>query len=360
MRMALREARKGLGRTSPNPCVGAVVVKNGRVLGKGWHRAAGLPHAEVEAVRDAEHNGHSVRGATLYVTLEPCSTWGRTPPCAGLIVEKGIRHVVAGATDPNPRHRGKGLHWLKKMGVRVTDGVLERECLNLNRGWNHWIVNRTPWVIAKCGMTLDGKIATAQQESKWITGAGARQEAQRLRSRVDAILVGINTVLADDPSLTVRLPGYHGKQPWRVALDAKGRIPLKSRLVQGNEDGRTWIFVSKNTSQRRVRQLLEQGIKVSRVNERNGRLNVAAVLKGLGDAGIVNLLVEGGGGVLGSFLDEQCIHEVCLFVAPMILGGKGSVKAFGGKGVLKWSESAKISECQVFKIKKDLIVKGFI
>ena len=204
MRVALRLARRGYGATSPNPMVGAVLVQGGRVIGRGWHRRAGGPHAEIEALRDARGRGQAVKGATLYVTLEPCCTHGRTPPCTDAIRAAGISRVVAGAIDPNPRHAGRGFTRLREAGIAVTHGVLAGDCARLNEAFNHWIVRRTPFVTVKAGMTLDGKIATASGESRWITGEKARACGMKLRQGADAILVGINTVLADDPSLTVR------------------------------------------------------------------------------------------------------------------------------------------------------------
>src|ERR1041385_7435431 len=204
MRLALRLARRGCGTSSPNPMVGAVLLKQGVIIGRGWHRRAGGPHAEIEALRDAERKGRSPKGATLYVTLEPCSTHGRTPPCTDAIVAAGIKRVVVGATDPNPPHAGRAFRLLKRAGIGVTPGVHAEECARLNEAFNHWIVRRTPFVTVKAAMTLDGKIATANGESKWITGEQARACGMKLRQGADAILVGINTLLADDPSLTVR------------------------------------------------------------------------------------------------------------------------------------------------------------
>src|SRR5512135_3049556 len=207
MRLALRLARRAYGQTSPNPMVGAVLVKGGKVIGRGWHHRAGEPHAEIEALRDAQERGHAVRGATLYVTLEPCCTHGRTPPCTEAIVAAGIKRVVAGAVDPNPQHRGRAFRILRRAGIAVTQGVMAEECVRLNEAFNHWIVHRTPLVTVKAGMTLDGKIATAAGESRWITGGRARAYGMKLRQGADAILIGINTVLADDPSLTFRGAG---------------------------------------------------------------------------------------------------------------------------------------------------------
>ena len=230
MRRALQLARRGLGRTSPNPMVGAVLVRGGRVIGEGWHRRAGLPHAEVEALRDAARRGERVRGATLFVTLEPCCTHGRTPPCTEAILAAGIRRVVVAATDPNPRHAGEGLEILKKAGVDVVlpKSEIGNRKSEINEAFNHWIVKRTPFVTVKAAMTLDGKIATASGESKWITGVRSRQVAMRLRFASDAVLVGINTVLADNPSLTARGPGGRVRKPLRrFVLDGFARTPIE-------------------------------------------------------------------------------------------------------------------------------------
>src|SRR5476651_722196 len=252
MRLALRLARRGYGATSPNPMVGAVLVKGGKIIGRGWHRRAGLPHAEIEALRDAQKRGQNPRGATLYVTLEPCCTHGRTPPCTDAIISAGIKKVVIGATDPNPKHAGKGFKILHRAGVEVFGlrrhvGALESgdtsphsklagECEKMNEAFNHWIVHRTPFVTVKAAMTLDGKIATASGESKWITGETARAHGMKLRLGNDAILVGINTILADNPGLTVRKPMADGR--WqagiairRIVLDSMARTPLDSKVV---------------------------------------------------------------------------------------------------------------------------------
>jgi diaminohydroxyphosphoribosylaminopyrimidine deaminase / 5-amino-6-(5-phosphoribosylamino)uracil reductase len=230
MRLALGLARRGYGATSPNPMVGAVLARGGRVLGRGWHHRVGLLHAEIEALRDAQKLGHNPRGATLYVTLEPCSTHGRTPPCTDAIMAAGIKRVVVGATDPNPKHAGRAFKILRRAGIEVTHGILGEECTRLNEAFNHWIVRGTPFVTVKAGMTLDGKIATASGESRWITGERARAYGMKLREGADAILVGVNTILADDPSLTLR-PAKKtktSKQLRRIVLDTMARAPLNA------------------------------------------------------------------------------------------------------------------------------------
>src|SRR5580658_2037588 len=229
MRLALRLARRGFGHTSPNPIVGAVLVRDGAVLGRGWHHRAGEAHAEIEALRDARRRTGSAEGAsgaTLYVTLEPCSTQGRTPPCTEAIIAAGIGRVVAAATDPNPAHAGRGFELLRRAGLEVSDGLLAQEAAEMNEAFAHWIVHRTPLVTVKAGMSLDGKIATVTGESRWITGEKARRLAMKLRAGSDAILVGVKTILADDPSLTVRLAGFKEKRWRRIILDPRARTPL--------------------------------------------------------------------------------------------------------------------------------------
>lgn len=339
MRLALSLAARGRGWTSPNPMVGAVLVRGGKVIGRGWHQRAGGPHAEIAALLDAKRRGNSVRGATLYVTLEPCSTQGRTPPCTDAIVAAGIRKVVAGATDPNPRHAGRGFSVLKKAGVAVVRGLLEAECRELNPAFNHWIVHRTPWVTVKAAMTLDGKIATASGESKWITGEVARRQAMKLRHEADAILVGIGTVLADDPSLTVRgTPTYNGepKRLRRIILDSQARTPLTAHVVTDQFAHLTTVVVSAAAPIRRV-VALSRLVKVlvapvSRKTSSKAGLDLPWLLKRLGAEDVTSLLVEGGGEVNASFLLQGLAHRAAFFYAPMIMGGSDAVRAVGGTG----------------------------
>src|SRR5271156_3827485 len=229
MKLALALARRAYGATSPNPMVGAVLVKGARVIGRGWPHRAGLPHAEIEALRDSQKHGHDPKGATLYVTLEPCSTHGRTPPCTSAIIDAGIRRVVAVARDPNPAHAGRGFAILERAGIEVSIGLLAEEVAEMNAAFQHWIVHRTPLVTVKAGMSLDGKIATMAGESRWITGEKSRNLGMKLRAGADAILVGVNTVLADDPSLTVRLAGFKNKRLRRIILDPRARTPLTAK-----------------------------------------------------------------------------------------------------------------------------------
>src|SRR2546425_8172149 len=257
MRVAFRLAKQGYGSTSPNPMVGAVLVKRGRIIGRGWHKHAGEPHAEINAIADSRRHGADPAGATLYVTLEPCSTYGRTPPCTDAIKSAGIQRVVVAATDPNPKHCGQGLSLLRDAGIKVITGVLDAEATELNAAFNHWIVHGTPFVTVKAAMSLDGKIATATGDAKWITGPAARRLGMKLRLGADAILVGVNTVLADDPSLTVRdIPGAAQKlrcNPLRrIILDSRARTPLAARVVSDKWRGLTTVVVTRAAPRARI------------------------------------------------------------------------------------------------------------
>ena len=296
MRAALKEALKGVGATSPNPTVGAVIVKHGRILSRGWHRKAGQPHAEVEALR-ALTTPEDARGATLYVTLEPCSTHGRTPPCTDAIISAGFRRVVVGTMDPHPSHAGHGLELLKKNGIEVLCGVLEPECKRINRAFFKWITSKRPWVIAKAGLSLDGRITRVPGEGQWLTGPMARKDAHRLRALADAVLVGAGTVRTDDPSLTVRaVPLPAGKdQPWRVVVTRSGDLPQGARLLNDEYRTRTRVFQNRP---------------------------LGYVLAELGrDYKATTVLAEGGGTLLAALFAEGLVDEVCFYVAPLLCGG---------------------------------------
>jgi len=358
MRVALRLARRGYGATSPNPMVGAVLVKGGKILGRGWHHRAGEPHAEIEALRNAQKLGHSVRGATLYVTLEPCCTHGRTPPCTDAIIAAGIKCVAVGATDPNPQHAGRGFEILRRAGIKVVPGIVAKECTRLNEAFNHWIVHRTPLVTVKAAMTLDGKIATASGESKWITGERARAYGMKLRQGSDAILVGINTVLADDPSLTFR-SGNGPKSTHRlrrIILDSLARTPLTAKVVTDEQAYLTTIVVSKTAPKKRVVALAKQANVLVTPTTKNSSLNLRWLLKGLGAVGITSLFVEGGGEVNASFLLGGLAQRVAFFYAPKILGGRDSRKGVAGDGVKSLSEVVPLTDLRWQKLGADLLL----
>lgn len=366
MREALRLARKGFGFTSPNPLVGALLVRQGVIIGRGWHHRAGQPHAEIEALHNASRRGFSPKGATLYVTLEPCSTQGRTPPCTAAIHAAGIKAVIVGATDPNPRHRGRAFRLLRKAGVTVKHGVLADECTRLNEAFNHWITRRTPFVTVKAAMTLDGKIATADGQSKWITGEKARAQGMLLRQGSDAILVGINTILADNPSLTVRgikSAGPAGKRLRRVVLDSQARTPLNATVVTDEHAALTTIIVTKHAPanrvkalSKRVRVLVAPATKTSRASA----VDVAWVLHTLGAENVTSLLVEGGGEVNASFLLQSLAQRIAFFYAPKILGGRNSRPAVGGSGARSLDETLNLRDVEWRKLGKDLLLTARI
>ncbi|MCS7049210.1 MAG: bifunctional diaminohydroxyphosphoribosylaminopyrimidine deaminase/5-amino-6-(5-phosphoribosylamino)uracil reductase RibD [Verrucomicrobiae bacterium] len=332
MRRALELARRGVGWTSPNPCVGAVLVRGHRVLGEGWHRGAGLPHAEIEALQDAKRRGHTPVEATLYVTLEPCCTQGRTPPCTEAIMAAGIRRVVVGATDPNPRHRGRGLRMLRAAGLQVTQGVLAEEARDLNKAFARWITTGRPWVIVKTAMSADGKIATASGDSRWITSVAARTLTHRMRAEVDALLVSAGTVVRDDPQLTVR-HGVHGRQPWRVVVDARGRSPRTARLFRDAWRHRTVVVTTAKSSPSWRAWLAQQGVTVLVVAADGEHVNLRALLVALGSLEITSVMVEAGGDLVWALLDAGLVDELCWIYAPRILGGRAAPTAVDGVGV---------------------------
>ncbi len=333
MRRALALARRGRGWTSPNPCVGAVLVRANQILGEGYHARAGAPHAEVEAIRRAKLDGpRSIRhGLTLYVTLEPCSTHGRTPPCTQAIISAGIGRVVVAARDPNPKHNGRGLGQLRRAGIKVEQGLLADDATQLNSGFNHWIVNGRPLVIAKAAMSLDGKIATRTGDSRWITDTKARRVSHQLRAQYDAVLVGAGTAQHDDPRLTLR-HGVRGQQPWRVLVDGQGQVPLSAHLFSDRLRQRTIVATTSHSSPHWRKQLVAAGVTVLNLPVAGGHVSLKTLLRLLGRRQITSLLVEGGGGLLGAFCDKDLVDEVRFFYAPVILGGATATAAVAGAG----------------------------
>ena len=360
MAQALRLAKRAYGQTSPNPLVGAVLVQDGEVIGRGWHHRAGAPHAEIEALADAARRQRSVSGATVYVTLEPCCSHGRTPPCTEALMRAGVSRVVVAAVDPNPRHAGHGLVLLREAGITVDSGVLEAKSNRINEAFNHWIVHRIPWVTAKSAMTLDGKIATASGESKWITGPQSRAHAQHLRLGVDAVLVGVETVLADDPSLTVRTqPGFR-RPAWhpvklRIILDTRARTPLGCRLVSDDERASTLVVVGESAAREAV-EALQTRVTVLQAPEREGRIDLAWLMSELGRMGVLHLLVEGGGTVLASFFAAGLVHRTAFFYAPRILGGEESRRSVAGRGFRSLAEAPSLTDVESRRFGEDLFI----
>ena len=337
MRDALRLAKRARGETSPNPLVGAVLAKRGNIIGRGWHRRAGLPHAEVEAIADAKRKGNPTKGATLYVTLEPCSTSGRTPPCTRAIAGAGIARVVVAATDPNPAHADRTFRLLKRKGITVEHGALAAEAAEINFAFNHWITTGLPFVTIKAAMTLDGKIATASGESKWITGPQARREGMKLRHEADAILVGVNTIIADDPGLTlrdVRRPKaeWRGPDLRRIILDPRARTPLGSRVLGDEFAEQTTVVVSRDAPAGRLAKLKERCRVITCPLAKRG-FNLKSLLRKLGRQDCTHLLVEGGGETNAAFIEAGLASRVAFFYAPKILGGRDARTAVAGEGL---------------------------
>lgn len=357
MKLALRLAAKGAGWVSPNPMVGAVVVKDGRIVGRGYHRRVGLPHAEVEALRNA---GEAARGADLYVTLEPCNHQGRTPPCTQAILAAGIRRVIIAARDPNPQVTGGGAEFLAAQGVDISLGVLEAEARQLNEAWFHWVKTGRPWVIAKAACSLDGRIATATGESQWLTGEIARAFGHRLRHQVDAILVGIGTVLADNPQLTARLPRGRSQDPIRIVLDSRLRLPLKARLVQLNSPAPTWVATTSQAPPDTIRALEDHGVQVVVLPADAGRVSLPALLRLLGERQVQSVLVEGGAETLGAFFDQSLVHQFNFFYAPKILGGIKAPGVVGGQGVAHLGEAHIARNIAIRRLGVDLLVSGYL
>lgn len=331
MARALVLAGRGLGRTHPNPAVGAVLVKGSRVIGEGYHRRAGGPHAEVAALRNASG---STAGATLYVTLEPCPHFGRTPPCVDAILEARIARVVVGTRDPNPKVRGRGLRRLRDAGVRVATGVLESECRRLLSGYRTWVRQRRPMVVLKLAASLDGRIATLTGASRWITGRQARRRSHEMRNRLDAVMVGAGTVRADDPRLTCRIPG--GRDPIRVVVDGRLSVSPRCRMLRTTSRAPTWITTSQSAPQRRAALLERAGAEVIRL--RGGTtLHLKEVLRELGRRGVTSVLIEGGATLAAAALREKVVDRLVLFLAPIMIGGDGvpAVAALGTRSVAR-------------------------
>jgi diaminohydroxyphosphoribosylaminopyrimidine deaminase / 5-amino-6-(5-phosphoribosylamino)uracil reductase len=371
MGRALALARRALGQTAPNPMVGAVVVKNRRIIGEGYHHRAGAPHAEIHALVAA---GDRAAHSDLYVTLEPCSTQGRTPPCTEAIIAAGIQRVVVAAADPNPRHSGRGLELLKQAGLKVEVGLLEHEATQLNAPFNKWIQTGLPFVTVKAGMSLDGKIATAAGESRWITGEKSRALVQELRRASDAIMVGSGTVDADDPQLTVRV-GEMDRQPWRVIVDSHGECALTARVFSDEHRQRTLVLTSGLSATLWRKRLTENGVTVVECGVRsatnkegaavgNGRsrsvIDLHDALKQLGQREITSVMVEGGGGLIGAMFDARLVDKAVFFYAPKIIGGASAPTAVGGQGIGALKDAINLRNVEMRHLGEDWVVIGNI
>jgi diaminohydroxyphosphoribosylaminopyrimidine deaminase / 5-amino-6-(5-phosphoribosylamino)uracil reductase len=357
MRLALKEARKGLGRTSPNPCVGAVIVKDDCVIAKGYHKKAGTPHAEINALRLA---GKEAFGATLYVTLEPCNHTGRTPPCSHAVADAGIKKVVAGMEDPNPLVHGSGLAFLRRNNIEVLSGVLAEECREINRPFLKYITTSLPWVIMKAGISLDGRITYEKGKNGWITGPQSLRKAHQLRDISDAIMVGVGTICIDDPSLTTRLAHRKGKDPQRVVLDTALRTPLSAKILHLDSQSATWIFCGHKADSQRKDDLLATGAIVHSVDlDKAGGVNIAQVLAVLGREGMSSVLVEGGGRVHGSMLKNRLVDHANLFYGPLFCGDNGTPVVRGISASLS-NDAIHLEKLHYQRFGDDLMIEGDI
>lgn len=357
MKRAIEISKKGIGYTNPNPLVGAVIVKKNKIIGEGYHEVYGGSHAEVNAFKNVTED---VKGATMYVSLEPCSHYGKTPPCANTIVEQGISKVVIGMMDPNPMVAGKGIEILRNNGILVEVGVLEEEIRKLNEIFLKYIISKRPFCILKTAMTLDGKIATVTGESKWITNEKSRAYVHQVRQQVSAIMVGINTVLIDDPSLTTRLVGKKGMDPVRVIVDSKGRIPLNAKVLNINSNAITIVATTAKIKPQKIKALEEKGAKVIVVSSREGRVDLAQLIKYLGEMGIDSILLEGGATLNFSALEQGIVDKVIAFIAPKIFGGDIAKTPVGGQGKVKVNQAFTLRDITSSMMNNDIMIEGYI
>ena len=357
MHLALSLARKGMGTTSPNPMVGAVLVRGNRIVGKGYHRKAGMPHAEVVALNEAKEEA---KGATLYVNLEPCVHIGKTPPCVNSIKAAGIRRVVVAMLDPNPLVNGMGVNELKKAGIDVKVGLLEAEAKRLNEAFVTYMEKKRPFFTMKGAVSLDGKIATKTCDSKWISNEESRRYVNKLRSAVDGIMVGINTIILDNPLLIPKI-ARPKKYPIRIILDSKLRIPFSCDVVKTSEKYKTWIFTADDSRSDKELKLNSMGVEVIRVpKDEDGRVSPKHVCEELFRREIMHVLVEGGGEINSGLLKEGLIDKIMLFFAPILIGGKGAYNLIGGKGVDFLKDAYKVDIAAVKRFKEDIYLEGYV
>jgi diaminohydroxyphosphoribosylaminopyrimidine deaminase/5-amino-6-(5-phosphoribosylamino)uracil reductase len=357
MRAALRLARKGLGRTSPNPAVGAVIVRNGKIIASGYHKRAGSDHAEIEAL--AKIGGRGKKNDTLYVTLEPCNHHGRTPPCTEAILGSGIKKLVVGMRDPNPKVSGGGCEFLVEKGVEVRTGILETACRRLNEAFLKFVTTGRPFVVAKSALTMDGWTGTATGHSRWVTNEKSRQFAHRLRDRLDGVLVGVGTVLADDPMLTTRLKKGVGRDPVRIIVDTDLKIPDEAKVLNRDSSALTLIAVGAHVPPERLRRVEKSGVLVLTCPTNEGRIDLTALMDILGGMDIASLLVEGGSAIMGSMIRERLVDKFYIFKAPKILGGNDGIPMSSGPGPREMNGCLKIKHIKLRRFGDDILVRGY-
>lgn len=357
MKRAIELAKLGWGRTNPNPLVGAVIVKEGRVVAEGLHEVLGCAHAEVAAINNAVED---VSSSTLYVNLEPCSHYGRTPPCAKAIIEAKIKKVVVAMIDPNPKVSGRGIRMLEDAGVEVEVGILEDEARKLNEIFINYVVNRKPFVILKTAMTLDGKIASSTGDSKWITGEEARKHVHVIRDRVSAIMVGINTVLRDNPLLTTRLDKKEGKDPIRVIVDSKGILPEDSNVLDTPSKAGVILATTSQIERCKEERLQNRGVRIIKADGNDGRVDLVRLMEELYKLEIDSVLLEGGGNLNSSALDSGIVDKVMFFIAPKIIGGKDALTSVEGEGINSMERAVEVKNISLTRFGDDILLEGYI
>lgn len=357
MKKALALARAGWGYTNPNPLVGAVIVKNGEIIAEGYHEKLGGSHAEIAAFSNAKCD---VSGGTLYVNLEPCSHYGRTPPCAEAIIQKGIKEVVIAMTDPNPKVAGKGIQMLRNAGIRVITGVLEEEAKKLNEIFIQYITQKKPFVIMKSAMTLDGKIATVTGDSRWVSCEASREYVHMIRARVAAVMAGSRTVIKDNPSLTTRLSNGVGKDAVCIVVDSKGIIPVNSKVFNCYSKAGVILAATSAIDREKEKQLMGRGVHVLKLDGRGGFVDLNGLMQELYKLEIDSILLEGGGGLNAAALDAGIIDKVMMFIAPKIIGGKDTVTPVEGIGISYMRYAVLLKEIQVSRFGEDILVEGYV
>ena len=357
MKRALSLAEKGWGATNPNPLVGAVIVKDGKMVGEGYHSAYGKPHAEVMAIEDA---GGEAKNATMYVTLEPCSHYGKTPPCTEAIIKAGIKKVYAALLDPNPKVAGTGFKKLNEAGIEAYQGLLHQEATEMNEIFIHFITTETPFVIHKTAMSLDGKTASNSGHSQWITGEEARKHVHWLRQRVASIMVGVGTVIQDNPSLNVREIDADALHPVRIIVDSRGRIPLSSKVLNDTLSSKTIIATTEQISHEFENRLKEKGVEVLKVVSDDGRVSLKTLMKELGNRKIDSVLMEGGGILAASAFESKLVDKVMYYLAPKIIGGSSATGVIMGSGIQHMDEAITLKHMKCQTIGKDLLISAMV
>ncbi len=357
MRRALELAKGGWGRTNPNPLVGAVIVRDGEIIAEGCHEKLGGAHAEVAAFRNAKGE---VGGGTLYVNLEPCSHYGRTPPCAEAIIKAGIRKVVIAMEDPNPKVCGRGISMLRNAGIETVVGVLEKEARRLNEIFIKYVTEKKPFVIMKTAMTLDGKIASVTGDSRWISGESSREQVHVIRDRVSAIMVGINTVLTDNPSLTTRLDSKSGNDPVRIIVDSRGKIPVDSRVINSGSAAGVILATTSAIGCEKEKILTDRGVRILKLDGAQGHVDLSRLMEELHREEMDSVLLEGGGSLNAAALNSEIVDKVMVFIAPKIIGGRDAKTPVEGEGIQFMKDALELRDISISRFDEDILIEGYV